>query len=654
MLFATLFTTLASSMRPENLHKVNTALVSQRCNVDEFDDLGVDATFGDAKFLFASWCRALLPSSHCSEAGEEIWKGQDLVAQFSVNDDSEFCLKVHEALAATSSALVQIGSNMDQTFLWKSKKKPKEEAQEPCSQKEGAAVKSAAESPLMSARERRAVRREETLNRGTTRKRFHLAPLGKKTCDHGRSAVGWICELAAREAIEDDADDIPGDEPFTRRKESAWPKGCSVQASGSGIGQIHFTLYKKAENKGDHRLVCTGPAKDSEDFERVVLRRGRRYSKQKGLDSVSKDYLLGNASVWTEVEMQQIAVGTAMGLKKHPQKEEEDDESHGPSIGLVAATLSLDPAQIDKLPSAFQMGVFEKCSVDACPTMPAAVRVSATALGGAVSTRIALKLNTTTHGEVDFHFAETTPVFPMGNKAQFQAYLLYKMGRLDPNNPKKEDLPALKALGAVMAQMKAAGAKYMLPAFNQSGSLGKTYFSHIPYRIGAAGPKAGAFKIRLSPQQPQSAPSGTKEHLVDNFRDQFVADVQAKVHKFNFEIQVATSASDHPINDVAQVWSETSSPWIRMGTIEIPQQSFASPADNVNVVGSGLWVNGNAIFNSKELAFLPGTEASPHSALGDIGKLRSYIYPVYDVARQKHLLKKADGAPATCPWSKMR
>merc|ERR1712127_1070564 len=113
---------------------------------------------------------------------------------------------------------------------------------------------------------------------------------------------------------------------------------------------------------------------------------------------------------------------------------------------------------------------------------------------------------------------------------------------------------------------------------------------------------------------------------------------------FSFEIQVATNTADHKINDAYTEWNETSAPWIRMGTVEIPRQSFTSPVTVGNVVGSGLWVGGKAAFNSKELVFLPGNAA--HPPLGDIGSFRSYLYPIYDRARQVHLLQKPGGAPA--------
>ena len=68
--------------------------------------------------------------------------------------------------------------------------------------------------------------------------------------------------------------------------------------------------------------------------------------------------------------------------------------SNGESIGWVDGKLCLDPAQVSKLPRAFQTGIFKGCG-SRCPQMPASIRFSHINAASHELQLISLKLHTT-------------------------------------------------------------------------------------------------------------------------------------------------------------------------------------------------------------------------------------------------------------------
>lgn len=385
--------------------------------------------------------------------------------------------------------------------------------------------------------------------------------------------------------------------------------------------------------------------------ERVALTNGLYYFRS-GLDNTSKAYLMGTrppASTWRYgPNWKDTFVGAIKKLGRTGVEVDDHDSTpigQGETIGLVAAKVDLHPYQIDKLPSAFRAGIFGLCG-SKCPTWKAAIRFSHTNAANLDLMRIALKISIAKNVEVDFHFTETLKGFPIRDYDQLNAFAFQV----------RRGLPlALARFPRQFARM-ASQQSTLVDMFGDetktAGALGKNYYSMIPFRLGAAGPTAGAFKVRLVALQSKRHPGGgAKQQYLNNMRNQLVDDIKAGTTRFSFEIQVATDAKQHSIQDAATVWNETSAPWVRMGTVEIPKQTFRSPVTVGNVIGSGLWVNGRALFNSKELAFLPG--GGPHPPIGDIGHFRSYLYPPYDRERQSVLLGKSGGAPARCPFSQL-
>jgi len=273
-----------------------------------------------------------------------------------------------------------------------------------------------------------------------------------------------------------------------------------------------------------------------------------------------------------------------------------------------------------------------------------ALRFSHTAAAGQQLMRAALKIGVG-GGEVDLTFTETLQSFPIGKRDELEAFV-YQM-----------QYGAAKALWRHPVQMgklavHAAQAQKYAKTITSHGVLGKDYHSLTPYLIGGHGNTPGAMKFRMVPAGGRvgypSVPQGGSVKAA--MRQQLVQAVTTANVSFDFEIQVATRPEDHPIDDASAEWNEATAPWVRMGTVLIPRQEFEQPVTVGNVVGSGLWQGKQgAAFSSKEFDFMLGR--SPHTPLGDINAFRASLYPVYDRARQEHLLAKTGGVPAVCPFA---
>lgn len=260
-------------------------------------------------------------------------------------------------------------------------------------------------------------------------------------------------------------------------------------------------------------------------------------------------------------------------------------------------------------------------------------------------TRISLKMDTTSNGIVDLHFTETIKHFPMRDVGDLKAFIYserYGKFAATLRHPGRMAFMALKSR-ADEKELK----KYRV--------VSKDFYSMTPFMIGTAGQKtAGAMKFRLRPLERLTPDAGDHSKAADFkplMRRQFCRDVTLKDREFEIQIQVATDPKKNPINDAAYEWDEGTAPWVTMGRLLIPKQSFSGDIEQLtagSAIGEALWGEG-ALANSKELLFAPGS--NPHRPLGDINAFREYAYPIYDRARQAHLLGKPGGAAGKCPFA---
>lgn len=380
------------------------------------------------------------------------------------------------------------------------------------------------------------------------------------------------------------------------------------------------------------------------------LAKGLGFGQHPRLKSDAKAYLTGQAppvSSWAGgKDWEDWLIGAMESLNETGVQVDDHKGTpigEGESIGLVAAQLVMDPAQVSLLPPAFQTGLFKECG-GACARWPAVVRVSHTKAAGLDLMRISLAIGHPA-GTVNLLFTETLKSFPIADRSQLEAFAFsVKHGSGD----------TLWRFPVALAAMgyNAAKSKYNYGAASkQFGALGKDYYSLTPYLIGRDDGAASAMKWRLVPSKDRVpfpiVAKGQEVKLA--LRQQLIADISAKSYSFDLEIQVATDPDKHPVNDAAVEWDEETAPWVRMGAVTLPKQAFPAKADVGTVVGSGLW-EGHAgpSFNSKELLFAPGM--TQHRPIGDINAFRAKLYPVYDAARQAHLLGKL-GPAAKCPFA---
>ncbi|CAJ1407843.1 unnamed protein product [Effrenium voratum] len=421
-----------------------------------------------------------------------------------------------------------------------------------------------------------------------------------------------------------------------------WRCGLVAAQFVGSQGQIFLT---------DSELAAeAGPLPDESEW----LQKGLDYVDHPGLSKDAKAYLAGTApgvEQWDGGEDWEQWLTEAM--EKLPTGVEVDDHQgtpigEGESIALVAAEMEMIPDQLSKLPEAFQSGLFTPCPSEGCPKWPVMLRMSHTQAVGVDLLRYALKIGAEKGETIDLTFTETLNAFPIGTKDQLKAFAF---------GVKYGQAAALLRYPLEMGQVTLNGLKTAFKYKSASqvyAAVSKDYYSLTPWRIGGGGngETPGAFKYRLTAAMAREKFPAEKEIKSKGFkqamRDQAVGHLSEKAWTYNFEIQVATDPKKHSIDDAADEWDEASAPWIKMGRLVIPKQSFQSPVTTGNAVGQGLWQGQQqAAFNSKEFLFSPAM--SPHAPLGAINAFRADLYPSYDEARQKHLLGKS-GKPRQCPF----
>ena len=88
---------------------------------------------------------------------------------------------------------------------------------------------------------------------------------------------------------------------------------------------------------------------------------------------------------------------------------------------------------------------------------------------------------------------------------------------------------------------------------------------------------------------------------------------------FDFSVQFQTDAETMPIEGPGKEWSETESPFIKVATIKVLQQTFDNEAQNEF---------------GENPSFSPWHSLSEHRPLGSINRARRVIYPF--ISRFRH------------------
>ncbi len=150
--------------------------------------------------------------------------------------------------------------------------------------------------------------------------------------------------------------------------------------------------------------------------------------------------------------------------------------------------------------------------------------------------------------------------------------------------------------------------------------LKSTYWSATPYKFGD-----GAMKFSAVPNNSftgfDQADSSDQENYLRDSMARYLADANAS---FDFKVQLQRDADAMPIEDPTKVWDESISPFIKVATINIPHQIFATQERR----GA-----------DEKQSFSPWYALQVHRPLGGINRARKMYIELADF---RNKLNKAD------------
>lgn len=129
-----------------------------------------------------------------------------------------------------------------------------------------------------------------------------------------------------------------------------------------------------------------------------------------------------------------------------------------------------------------------------------------------------------------------------------------------------------------------------------------------------------AVKYALIPHKKADSSLPKNNPSANYLRERMIKDLSQGSVSFDFCIQVQTNAETMPIEDPTVVWSKAKSPFIKVATLEIVQQTFDSQAQQLY---------GDA------LSFSPWHSLPEHRPLGGINRGRKAIYQTMSQFRHK-------------------
>jgi hypothetical protein len=153
--------------------------------------------------------------------------------------------------------------------------------------------------------------------------------------------------------------------------------------------------------------------------------------------------------------------------------------------------------------------------------------------------------------------------------------------------------------------------------------LGIRYFSTTPYKLGNAAVKYSARPCdNFNPEMPaELTPNYLKEAMAKHLSE--------KEACFDFMVQPQTDPIAMPVEDPAEEWGETVSPFVKVATIKIDKQKFDAPEQ---------------MEACENLAFTPWHSLPDHKPLGGINRVRKSVY--IGISKYRH---EANGVPRKEP-----
>lgn len=140
------------------------------------------------------------------------------------------------------------------------------------------------------------------------------------------------------------------------------------------------------------------------------------------------------------------------------------------------------------------------------------------------------------------------------------------------------------------------------------------YFSTTPYLFGNTAAKYSAIPVVDAPDAIPANPSA------DFLRDAMISQLARGEARFDFAVQLQTDAATMPIEDPGKAWPEDASPFRKVATIRIFQQSFDSAAQREF---------------GENLSYTPWHSLPEHRPLGGINRARKVVYRAISIFRHE-------------------
>lgn len=207
------------------------------------------------------------------------------------------------------------------------------------------------------------------------------------------------------------------------------------------------------------------------------------------------------------------------------------------------------------------------------------------------------------------------PVLPVGDPAEYLA-LFEAAFKGSPGsyifgwNPFNWKLGALSKVKAIRSKK--------IPSM-----LSIRYWSTTPYKLGNTAVKYSAKPCANTDAKVPENPNP------DYLKEVMAAELSKKEACFEFMVQTQKDAVKMPVEDPAEEWDESVSPFIKVATIRIPVQSFDTK-EQMNFC--------------ENLSFTPWHSLPDHKPLGGINRVRKKVYE--DISRYRH---EKNGVPRKEP-----
>jgi len=284
-------------------------------------------------------------------------------------------------------------------------------------------------------------------------------------------------------------------------------------------------------------------------------------------------------------------------MERDYEKGDTRRDAHPKTVGLLKAVFQIEP----DLPKALKVGIFAKPASFDCWVRfsNSSGKIQSDAIKDARGVAIKLlapqtkgKLADTSLGQ-DFVLL-SSPVMPLGTVAMFRDAVYYTI----------ESSPVLMAAKFAITGKAAALLGLLGLRISPNSLLDIRYWSTTPYLFG----KGRAVKYSLVPT------STHRSRNSDATADDYLSDAMQqhlKLHAASFDFCIQFQKEGMPIEDAGVEWNEEESPFIKLATLQIPQQKFRSKERSKL---------------AETLSFSPGNALPVHAPLGGLNRARIAIY----------------------------